>query len=333
MNAQVTTHWLRAPGRGATPGGGPRGRDYVIFLLGIPLFFALWATTIGMSPAPALGFRDAYLYIATQVTAAWWANALATHLVTRMAGTTLSRLWLRLVAGFLLAWLPLVLFYQMHSAVFAGLFHTAVRDDVAVALSSDYLLRLARYSLPFLPLWFAGVYGYRYLFGIQWFRAPVPGVGGTRAAAPLPPQAPAAVPPADAIPPAEAAPVVQCPAAAVPLAVHAQEHYVRVWSDERAELIRQRFGDAVTDLPPDRGGRVHRSWWVRWDAVAGVRRRGRSLELELLNGLRVPVSLAHKASVQARFCRGAADRRDASAEGDRQRRSGAPDGREPPASG
>ena len=74
------------------------------------------------------------------------------------------------------------------------------------------------------------------------------------------------------------------------LALGAEEHYVRVLTSDRSELVYGRFRDVVAEMPEAAGLQVHRSWWVAEDAVVAARRGARRYELELLNGTTVPVS-------------------------------------------
>jgi DNA-binding LytR/AlgR family response regulator len=74
------------------------------------------------------------------------------------------------------------------------------------------------------------------------------------------------------------------------LAIEAQDHYVQVHTDAGAELIGLRFSDAVAELAGAHGFRVHRSWWVSAEAIRTARWRRGSGEVELENGLTVPVS-------------------------------------------
>jgi hypothetical protein len=74
------------------------------------------------------------------------------------------------------------------------------------------------------------------------------------------------------------------------LAIEAHDHYVRVHTDAGVELIGLRISDAVAELSGAHGFRVHRSWWVSADAIKAARWRRGSGELELENGLSVPVS-------------------------------------------
>ncbi len=79
------------------------------------------------------------------------------------------------------------------------------------------------------------------------------------------------------------------------LALQAEDHYVRVYTDRGNALVLYRFSDAITDLGPMNGIRVHRSFWVRKEAVQSVATQGKGMLLTLSNGLTVPVSQAYKA--------------------------------------
>jgi len=73
-------------------------------------------------------------------------------------------------------------------------------------------------------------------------------------------------------------------------ALEAQDHYVQVHTDAGPELIGLRFADAVAELAGAHGFRVHRSWWVSAEAIKTARWRRGSGQIELENGLVVPVS-------------------------------------------
>ncbi len=72
-------------------------------------------------------------------------------------------------------------------------------------------------------------------------------------------------------------------------ALKGEDHYVRVIGEGREELILMRMRDAIERLENNDGLRVHRSWWVARNAVASVRRDGRTAVVTLTTG--------HEASV------------------------------------
>lgn len=78
------------------------------------------------------------------------------------------------------------------------------------------------------------------------------------------------------------------------LALKAEDHYVRVYTDRGSDLVLYRLSDAITELAALDGVRVHRSYWVRKSSVRGVQRHGRGLLLTLSNDLEVPVSQTYK---------------------------------------
>lgn len=74
------------------------------------------------------------------------------------------------------------------------------------------------------------------------------------------------------------------------LAIEAHDHYLRVHTDQGAELITLRMADALAELEKAHGYQVHRSWWVAAEAIEAVRWRKGAGEATLAGGLTVPVS-------------------------------------------
>ncbi|UKK82961.1 LytTR family transcriptional regulator DNA-binding domain-containing protein [Sphingopyxis sp. BSN-002] len=107
---------------------------------------------------------------------------------------------------------------------------------------------------------------------------------GTPEDAPVAAEGPAE-PVAEEGPPVEAAPALPLPPGFGPVrALKGEDHYVRVIGDGREELILMRMRDAIERLGPVEGLRIHRSWWVAKDAVAAVRREGRTAVVILTSG-------------------------------------------------
>ena len=74
------------------------------------------------------------------------------------------------------------------------------------------------------------------------------------------------------------------------LAIHGEDHYVRVHTLKGEHLIWMRLGDAVDELTGLNGRQTHRSWWVSKAAVVAIRRGNGRAMLTLSNGLQAPVS-------------------------------------------
>ncbi len=79
--------------------------------------------------------------------------------------------------------------------------------------------------------------------------------------------------------------------------IEAQEHYVRIITDEEVRMELCRFSDIVADLSAEEGMQTHRSHWVSHSAIESHRKDGQSLQLILHSGDVVPVSRSHRAAV------------------------------------
>ena len=161
----------------------------------------------------------------------------------------------------------------------------------------EYLLHIFRDSIGDLLLFIAGLTGYQFVFGVRLFSYPVEPA----------PSLPSGISNHDKEngEPLQASPVAALlhdtllPPNAVLLAVKAEQHYIRVWSDMGNDFIRYRFRDIVNLLEPHNGLRVHRSWWVNIDRVQSFNNSNGMLIIN--DDLSVPVSLSNRRTVRARF--------------------------------
>lgn len=83
------------------------------------------------------------------------------------------------------------------------------------------------------------------------------------------------------------------------LCLQMEDHYVRVHTPGRSELVLAPMHQAIGELDRVPGLRVHRSWWVSRAAVERVEQDGRSFWLILTGGLRVPVARNRVAELRA----------------------------------
>ncbi len=83
------------------------------------------------------------------------------------------------------------------------------------------------------------------------------------------------------------------------LALQMEDHYVRAHTRLGSALILIPLHQAIRELDSVPGLRIHRSWWVAGDAVAGAEQQGRSVRLRLSNGVQAPVARAAVAEVRA----------------------------------
>lgn len=290
----LTASWNSAGAVRPGPTGNPRApkpgrKDYVLFLVVIPLLISLWIAALGIRPVGELGFAGGWMYLGSRILVAWWGG----HLGALAAGYLVRQrrwpLWRILVLGFLIAWLPLTMLFHLHLLVFSSLYpeHMASLSPREMTFSGDYLLRLiSRSAVFFLPLWMAVVHGYRRQFGVDWYagREEIP------------------------VAPVMAVPVrpsflqqSKLPEKSRVQTLKAAEHYIEVVTDCGSDLVRYRFNDAIREMDAlGTGGQVHRSWWVSWDSVARIVHRGSGLDLVLHDGRTIPVSHAWKNEVRRR---------------------------------
>ena len=92
--------------------------------------------------------------------------------------------------------------------------------------------------------------------------------------------------------------ILGLPAGSTVLALKAEDHYVRVFSDRGEKLLLMRISDAIAALNGVEGARVHRSYWVAKSAVERAETQGRNMTVYLKNGVQVPVSQTYKESAR-----------------------------------
>ncbi|MFT4955408.1 MAG: hypothetical protein ACI8U3_001796 [Brevundimonas sp.] len=105
--------------------------------------------------------------------------------------------------------------------------------------------------------------------------------------------------------PAGPAPALQPLARRLPLSLQGpvlclemEDHYVRVHTRRGSALLLMRMSEALAELEPGAGLRVHRSWWIAADALRGVERSARSVRAQLVNDLAAPVSRPYVRAVE-----------------------------------
>jgi len=82
------------------------------------------------------------------------------------------------------------------------------------------------------------------------------------------------------------------------LCLEMQDHYLVVHGSAGSQMILCRMEDAARELA-GLGRRVHRSWWVAADAVAGTEREGQRRFLRLTDGRRVPVGRSYRQALRS----------------------------------
>ncbi len=82
------------------------------------------------------------------------------------------------------------------------------------------------------------------------------------------------------------------------IAISAEQHYLRVYTQKGDDLILYRLSDALLELEDYAGMQIHRSHWVKHSAIKNIETENRSLKVELSNGIRLPVGRSHQSKVR-----------------------------------
>lgn len=78
------------------------------------------------------------------------------------------------------------------------------------------------------------------------------------------------------------------------IALSSEDHFVRIHFRGREIMVYGRLSDAIEAMSGIDGLQVHRSYWVPRAAIADLRPAGSGLEIELINGVRIPVSRSYR---------------------------------------
>lgn len=79
-----------------------------------------------------------------------------------------------------------------------------------------------------------------------------------------------------------------------PCWARAQDHYLYLCLGTGNEMIRARMSDLEARFLPPVGVRVHRSWWVRIDAVLSLKKTDRNWQIKAKDGTQIPVSRSRR---------------------------------------
>jgi hypothetical protein len=279
----------------------PSGWDYVAYLLVLPLVIAAWMAALGIGPKADIGRWQSFFYVATRVLAAWWCAHLGALVAARLLRGHAVPLWAIQLLGFLLIWLPVTLLFNVQLRLldlwFPGPAGRIVHPEFSLTIGY-FSYFVTRSAVTFLPVWMAVVHAYRKQFGVDWYSPRRP--QEVRIAAPV--AGAGSVDVSGAAPRLSFLAQSRLPADTRLYTLKAAEHYIEVVGDKGKDLVRWRFNDAIRELAPlDIGCQVHRSWWVSWEGVGEVVANGRSIELVLRDGRRIPVSLTYKNGFLSRY--------------------------------
>lgn len=269
---------------------------HLAFYLGVPTALALLYTLLRAGPAAVLPMPLAFGLLSLIVFPGWWAAQLVARLSWFALRPWTPPLWfLCLIGSFgqalLLSPIYRFAFGSVDRIVGTGRMHgNPPLPEFSLAYAGELVLAVAPGALLMIGI----NYAFDRLLGYPRLRYPAPAEASSRVQTRIADPASA---PADPPTPCALLARSRLPADSEIWALTAEEHYVCIYSDRGSDLVRYRFNDALRDMAGSSAGlQVHRSWWVRPDRVASWTDRGRSLELVLRDGTRVPVSLAFRAA-------------------------------------
>lgn len=272
---------------------------WAAFYLGIPVAFALYAGAAGGGSATFVAKRYYFFYFLLASLPAWWILDISTRVINRALKPWGPPLVLVLILGAVVGmniqgmWAP---------------FRQSLFEPYLVEGSSSYSVFPWRYSDPdYLiealiawttasVMWVAAnlffIHGLHYpRFGhVAKIRTdkPTETSGGPSPAEPIPAR------------PALSILLEKLPAhlGTNVVALKAEEHYTRVYTDKGEKLILMRFSDAIELLAAVRGVQTHRSYWVNADYISDFVREGRTSHVHLTTGIDVPVSRSYRVKVR-----------------------------------
>ena len=268
-----------------------RQRSLVVYLA-FPIVLAFFNGIRGTIWLPDLGAPKTILMFALCGIPTWNVAALCSHGLLAVARLVrlpaLAALACGALVSVIFSYYAVVVFANVAGDLFPGL-DRVLQEDGRNLVGGLWQYLRGPTGLTFLPLWAGAQYLYEVLSGdVLFFK----GVIGERA---------------NGGEPAVDRPTVSATGFLQKLrpelgksllAIEAQEHYVKVYTERGDDLILYRFGDAVNELAARGGLQVHRSYWVSQEAVTAVRPVGKSYRLTLRNGLEVPVSQSYRGALK-----------------------------------
>jgi len=275
------------------PWRAPTRLDALLFFLALPVGLALMFSLVEIRLTKDVPYNEAIIYMVLHMFIAWWTVSLGCYLIKFLCRNWRPPARFVCVMGFVIALIPAAMMYQTLGNYYETISPAFAANWTGFQQPSwdfEYLLYFVRFSIPALPLFLIGVYGYRLLTGVSFF--------GYEPRFPAVQQGDSSAEPRWQTPRIGQIGDSKLPADAVILAVKAEQHYVQIWTNEGEDLLRFRFSDVPATLSASNGAQVHRSWWVNFDAVTEIIEAGKKTELKINDELSVPVSRSYKNAVR-----------------------------------
>lgn len=245
------------------------------FYFGVPAALALLIGWNVAQPDTEAGRIAAMLFWLGLSLMAWWAGVIGTRITHWLGKPWRPSLWLLCpigaMLGALLFYVPIVAYLEITRPLIGGSFE----PPGTPGLRADFLLGLLTDIVPGILLWTGVNYVYDRYLGIPRLRyfdeAQPSGIDMDRQQPPFLAK-------------------LQRHRGDKLIALAAEDHYVRVYTDDGDELIHYRFAKAVAEAAALDGLQTHRSHWVAGPAIRDLVQDKHNFFIVLRNGQRVPVS-------------------------------------------
>lgn len=266
------------------------GWRHVLFYVGVPLIVAVYAALNNWAVLQVAGYTGTLLFYAGHAFIPWWTTCLVTWLVMQGLKAWRPPQLAILTIGTVLACFVVLPYSQWLTESFAAGWLPGDADGVASSVHIHDEIGFWTFLIRASVIWVAVNLVFDRFLGLPRYRY------DARVAAP----ASEAVEPPSGV---ESAPrfLQRLPAnisADDVIALKAEQHYVKVFTPERSFMTLYRFSDAVAEMDPNAGQQVHRSYWVRSDAIKSIKRESRKYSVELINDMLVPISAPNRGLIR-----------------------------------
>lgn len=274
------------------------GWRHFLFYVGVPGGVALYAALNNWTILQLSGYEVTLAFYASHAFVPWWTSALATALCMRLLKPWQPPKLVILTLGSFIACLLILPYSKWITAYFAAGW---ISGDPDGSLSSDHIYSQVgfwAFAIRATVIWILVNLAFDRFLGLPRYRyESVPAAGA---------EADPAVAAAAAATPGNAGDsslrfLQRLPANVAPdevIALKAEQHYIKVYTADRSFMTLYRFSDAVAEMDPAAGHQVHRSYWVRTEAIRAVKRDSRKYSIELVNHLVVPVSATNRGLIR-----------------------------------
>ena len=270
---------------------------HFLFFVGTPALIGLYAALNNWTVLQLAGYQGALLFYAGHSFVPWWTSCLTTYLCMRLLESWRPPQIILLIGSSLVACVLILPYSEWLTALFAAGW---LKDDLNGISSSLHIhqeIGFWEFSIRATVVWVLVNLLFDRLLGLPRARYPVTAGSTPPAAAGERDGDQANDTMADSEAESQLRFLQRLPATIAPeavIALKAEQHYIKVFTSDRNFMTLYRFSDAVAEMDPTIGQQVHRSYWVRTSAIQRMNRSSRKFSIELINGLKIPISAPNR---------------------------------------